>query len=76
MKTQRECFSCGRVVEGTPGEAPCHAFKGWLTVSRCKGVGSVEHHHFCSFKCLKDWVDTQMPNVPDIFLKYFNEGKR
>lgn len=76
MKTHRECFSCGKAVEVPPGEAPCHALKGWLTVSQWKGTSAVEHHHFCSFQCLKDWVDAQMPNVPDIFLKDFDEGKR
>jgi len=76
MKTHRECFSCGRMVEVAPGEAPCRALKGWLTVSQWRGIGSVEQYHFCSFECLKAWVDTQIPNVPDVFLKYFDEGKR
>lgn len=75
MKIQSECFSCGKKGEGSPGEPPCRALKGWLTLSHWKGVGSVEHYSFCSFSCLKSWVDAQVPKVPEIFLKSFEEGK-
>ena len=75
MKTQRVCLSCGKKREGSPEEPPCQALKGWLTVSHWKGIGSVEHYSFCSFSCLKSWVDAQVPRVPEIFLKSFEEGK-
>jgi len=75
MKAQRACFSCGRKMESVPGEPPCRVLKGWLTVSHWKGVGSVEHHNFCSFSCLKSWVDAQVPRVPEVFLKFFEEDK-
>lgn len=75
MKTQRACFSCGENSEDSPGELPCRTLKGWLTVVCWKGVGSVEHYSFCSFSCLKSWVDAQVPRVPEIFLKSFEEGK-
>lgn len=75
MKTQRVCFSCGRKIEGSPGEPPCRVLKGWLTISHWKGAGSVEHYNFCSFGCLKSWADVQVPRVPEIFLKSFEGDK-
>jgi len=75
MNTQRVCFSCGKKREGSSGEPPCQTLEGWLTVSHWKGVGAVEHYSFCSFSCLKPWVDAQVPRVPEIFLKSFKEGK-
>jgi hypothetical protein len=44
-------------------------------VSQWKGLGAVEHYNFCSFSCLKTWTDTQVPQIPDVFLKAFEEGK-
>jgi len=78
MKTRRACFSChscGRGVESSPGQPPCHVLKGWLGVSHWKGVGSVEHYYFCSFSCLKSWLTAQVPEVPQVFLESFEEGK-
>ena len=78
MKSQRmgfSCRSCGRGVEFPIGDPPCEALQGWITVSRWKGSNSVEHHSFCSFSCLQEWVETQVPRVPEVFLKYFNEDK-
>jgi hypothetical protein len=73
--TQFSCHSCGKGAECTPGEPPCEMLKGWLTVSRWKGSGSVEHYNFCSFSCLSSWVDAQVPRVPGIFLESFKEGE-
>ena len=78
MKTERvrfSCHSCGQVVESSPEEPPCEVLKGWLTVSRWKGSGSVEHYNFCSFGCLKSWVDAQVPRVPEVFLQPFKEDE-
>ena len=69
------CHSCGKRLEYAPGERPCEVLSGWLTVSQWKGLGAVDHHHFCSFTCLKRWVDTQVPKIPETFLKAFEEGK-
>ena len=78
MGTKRACFSChscGLEVESSPGVPPCRVLKGWLTVSHWKGVGSVERYYFCSFDCLKSWLDAQVPRVPEVFLESFEEGK-
>jgi hypothetical protein len=69
------CHSCGKKVECPPGEPPCHALVGWLTVSCWDGPGAVSHYNFCSLSCLKSWADTRLPAVPDVFLKSFGEGK-
>ena len=69
------CHSCGKTVEYAPEERPCEVLSGWLTVSHWKGLGVVEHYNFCSSTCLKRWVDTQVPHVPEVFLKAFEEGK-
>jgi hypothetical protein len=69
------CSSCGRRLDFTPKERPCEVLCGWLTVSQWKGLGAVEHYNFCSFTCLKRWVDTQVPKVPAVFLKALEEGE-
>ena len=76
MNSQRmafSCRSCGKGVEFSPGAPPCEVLQGWITVSHWKGSGSVEHHNFCSFGCLQQWVNAQVPKVPEVFLKYFEE---
>lgn len=70
------CFSCGKRTEFTSEEPPCEVLSGWLTVAQWKGLGVVEHHNFCSFTCLKRWADAQVPKIPEVFLKAFEEGKR
>ena len=78
MKSQRMCFSChscGKGVEYFPGEPNCEVLRDWVTVSHWKGLGSVEHYNFCSFGCLKSWVDAQLPRVPQVFLESFKEDE-
>ena len=78
MKNQRmgfSCHSCGKGVECCTEEPPCEVLKGWLTISRWKGVGSVERYNFCSFSCLKSWVDAQIPQIPEVFLESFKEDE-
>lgn len=70
------CQSCGKGVECSAEEPPCEALAGWLTVSHWKGPGAVSRYNFCSFSCLKSWVDAQVPGVPDVFLKSFGEDER
>jgi len=69
------CHSCGKRAESSPEEPPCEVLRGWLTVSYWKGLGVVEHYNFCSFTCLKSWADAQVPKIPEVFLKTFDEGK-
>ena len=69
------CHSCDKVVECFPGELPCEVLEGWLTISHWKGSGSVEHYNFCSFTCLKSWVDAQFPKIPEVFLEPFKEDE-
>ena len=78
METQRmrlSCHSCGEEVESSSGEPPCEALKGWVTASHWKGPGAVPQYYFCSFSSLKSWVDTQVPRVPKVFLKSFEEDE-
>ena len=69
------CHSCGERVECGVRQKPCEALEGWLMVSLWKGPEAVEHYNFCSLNCLKTWVDTQLPQVPDVFLKAFEKGR-
>lgn len=69
------CHSCGRKVEFPLEEPPCKVLGGWLTAFQWKGPQSVDQYAFCSFTCLKRWVDTQVPQVPEVFPKAFEEGK-
>jgi len=73
---QRGCFvclSCGKKVEFALEEPPCKVLSGWLTVSHWKGLESVDHYSFCSFSCLQQWVDSQAPRIPEVFLKSLGE---
>ena len=74
-KKRISCYYCGEGVELAPGEAPCEMLKGWLTLSSWKGAGAVDHYNFCSFACLKSWIDAQASEIPDIFLESFKEDK-
>lgn len=69
------CHFCGNRVECSSGEPPCEALKGWLTVSHWEGLGAVSRYNFCSFDCLRSWVDAQIPRVPEVFLESFREDK-
>jgi hypothetical protein len=73
--TQFSCHSCGKIAECPPGQTPCEALQGWLTVSSWEGAGVVEHYNFCSFSCLEAWVGAQVPRVPEVFLDSFGEDK-
>jgi hypothetical protein len=42
-------------------------------LSQWKGLGSVEHHHFCSLACLKKWAEAQTPKIPKVFLESFTD---
>jgi hypothetical protein len=65
------CCSCGRKAEFSATEPPCAALSGWLMVSHCKGLGSVEHQNFCSFACLRRWAESNNTEIPQVFIKSF-----
>lgn len=67
------CHSCGKTVELGRQELPCRALRGWYMVSCFAGVESVDHYRFCSLGCLRSWIDSQMPEVPEVFLKSLGE---
>jgi endogenous inhibitor of DNA gyrase (YacG/DUF329 family) len=67
------CGSCGRKVEHHHSQPPCVVLRGWLTVSHWKGLESVDHYSFCCPRCLQEWVDSQVPRVPEVFLKSFGK---
>jgi hypothetical protein len=69
------CHACGERVECSGKQRPCEVLNGWLMVSLWKGPEAVEHCNFCSLSCLKAWVDTQVPQVPDAFLRAFEKGR-
>jgi len=71
-----ESVSCPRCHNGAKrifSAFPCEVLDGWLMVSLWKGPEAVEHYNFCSLNCLKTWVDTQLPQVPDAFLRAFEK---
>ncbi len=69
------CHSCGERVECAAKQRPCEVLDGWLMVSLWKGPEAVEHYNFCSLNCLRTWVDAQLPQVPDAFLRAFEKGR-
>lgn len=69
------CQSCGAEVECAIDKLPCQALEGWLAVGCFEGRGAISQYYFCSFTCLKSWVDAKVPKIPLAFLKSFGEGK-
>ena len=69
------CHACGKRVEYGGKERLFKTLNGWVIVSLFKSSGTVEHYNFCSLTCLKTWLDTQVPQVPNVFLKAFEQGK-
>ena len=75
QKMQVICHSCGKKKELVAGTPPCKMLSGWLTISWWKGLESVDRYNFCSFVCLQRWVDSQVPKIPEVFLKSFEEKR-
>lgn len=76
MKNQEKrfsCHSCGKEVECSTEQPPCEVLRGWITIAYWGGLQKVSHYNFCSFTCLKSWVDAQVPKIPGVFLKSFEE---
>ena len=75
------CQGCGKKVQyaecsekcAAPEDARCKVLTGWLSVSCWKGMGAVDHCDFCSIVCLQRWVDSQVPRIPESFLKAFKD---
>lgn len=70
------CRSCGRKEEFPLEEPLCKVLGGWLIVCHWKEPQSVDRYSFCSFGCLQRWLDTQVPRIPEVFLKSLGEEKR
>ncbi len=76
MENQRvsfTCYSCGKKIDGSSEDPPCEVLEGWLTMSHWKSVATVEHFSFCSFMCLRSWVEANVSVVPRVFLESFGE---
>jgi len=69
------CRTCGKKVETGEAKPPCEVLKGWVMATQWKDFESVNQYVFCSFSCLKRWVDPKVPNVPDVFIKSFVEDE-
>ena len=67
------CHSCGREVKLEEGDKPCEVLCGWLMLSCLKDPEAIDRYSFCSPGCLKAWVDEQLPDIPEVFLKSLGE---
>ena len=67
------CDWCGAVLEHRRGRLPCEELAGWITLSYWKGREEVDHFNFCSPACLRGWIESQCPSVPEVFLRSFEE---
>ena len=67
------CQSCGKEVELNRGELPCDVLYGWFMLSRLNGPESTDRYSFCSFGCLQQWLNKQLPAVPEVFIKSLAE---
>ena len=70
----RACHACGRQVEMAPGQALGDALSGWVIVSRLRDKDSFDRFSFCSMCCLQQWVQRQVPVIPDIFLHSLDDS--
>lgn len=76
VKRRCICQTCGCKVEFGQKELPCEVLRGWLVISHLKGIEAIDQHSFCSLSCLQRWVDSQVPTVPEVFIKSLEEGDR
>jgi hypothetical protein len=82
-KSYAICHFCGKRVEYTecsdeetaPEDARCEILKGWLLVRQWKGIGLIDDYDFCSLDCLQKWVLSQLPKIPEEYLRAFDENK-
>lgn len=74
VKRRCICQTCGCKVEFGQKELPCEVLRGWLVISHLKGIEAIDQHSFCSLSCLQRWVDSQVPTVPEVFIKSLEEG--
>ena len=80
-KNHAICYSCCKQVEYTecsgsgvpPEETRCNVLSGWLSVTQWQGHESAIQYYFCSLLCLYNWVESQIPTIPDVFIKGFEE---
>ena len=69
------CHSCGTAVEYCAEEVPCAMLRGWVSIAYWKDVEKIERYNFCSISCLKTWLEAQITQIPDSFLKSFKEDE-
>lgn len=67
------CHSCGKRVMHGAEKRPCDVLGGWLMVARWESPGVVEHYAFCCIACLQRWTDMQVAEIPEVFLKAFDD---
>ncbi len=68
------CHNCAREKEIAGNLAPCQALAGWLTVHQWES-GAPRHLQFCSLRCMKAWVDSQVTEVPEVFTRSFDDER-
>ena len=69
------CRSCGKKVEISEAKPPCEVLKGWIMATQWQDLQSVNQYVFCSFSCLKRWVDSKVLSVPDVFIRSFGDDE-
>lgn len=67
------CQSCGKEVELNRGELPCDVLYGAFMLSCPNGPESTDRYSFCSLDYLQQWLNKQLPAVPEVFIKSLAE---
>lgn len=67
------CHSCGKEEKVNIEKPPCETLKGWIMATNWKDYEAVDQFAFCSFSCLKRWVDSNVTKIPDVFIRSFEE---
>ena len=70
------CYSCGRETECLRGEPLSEGLKGWITLAYWRETGEVSHYAFCSYGCLKSWINSVVTPIPHVFLESFGEDEK
>ena len=75
MEVERNfsCVSCNKETRCLRGEPLSKGLKGWITLAYWRERGQVTHYAFCSFSCMKSWLDSTVPSIPQVFLESFGE---
>ena len=80
MGERKYCSNCGKATHNFAGKDMQQSFfleeSNYWQYSDGKIVPTVNHHYFCSKKCLAEWALNQDPLTPPVDLNQWENGRK